>query len=615
MKKIYKFLKPYWFGVLMMVVLVGFTSIGQLLLPNYMSKIIGEGLYAEYRVLDTDTNTWELLTDGDTCDLTTMPDTCQITQKSDFDIIINYGLIMLGVTLLSSIATVGIAYYSSKVSVGFGRDIRKAIYQKVSEFSLAEAEKFGTSTLITRSTNDVRQVQMHTIMSFRMVLTIPIIFIGGLIMSLMKNAELTAVLLAGIPALAILIIAVFLLVFPLFKSLQKKIDRLTLVGREALNGVRVIRAFGQGEKEVNRFREANNDLTLTSVKAGNIMAFLNPVVNLLFNTVVMAVIYFAYLAIGKGTITDYVGLASVTAVIEYVTQIMFSLIMLTITFINFPRAEVAGKRISEILDTEITIHDTDNSEYDDTEFLGNIRFNAVDFKYADAEKNVLDHISFEAKVGETIAIIGSTGSGKSTIINLLPRLFDVTSGSITIDDVDVRNIKLKKLRSLIGFVPQTASLFTGTIAENIAYGKEDATDEEIENAAEVAQATEFIMEKNEKYASIVDQGGVNYSGGQKQRISIARAIVRKPKIYIFDDSFSALDFKTDANLRKALKKETTKATVIIVAQRIGTIIEADQIIVLQEGRIVGKGKHRELMDSCEVYREIALSQLSLEELG
>lgn len=615
MKKIYKFLKPYWFGVIMMVVLVGFTSIGQLLLPNYMSKIIGEGLYAEYRVLDTDTNTWELLTDGDTCDLTTMPDTCQITQKSDFDIIINYGLIMLGVTLLSSIATVGIAYYSSKVSVGFGRDIRKAIYQKVSEFSLAEAEKFGTSTLITRSTNDVRQVQMHTIMSFRMVLTIPIIFIGGLIMSLMKNAELTAVLLAGIPALAILIIAVFLLVFPLFKSLQKKIDRLTLVGREALNGVRVIRAFGQGEKEVNRFREANNDLTLTSVKAGNIMAFLNPVVNLLFNTVVMAVIYFAYLAIGKGTITDYVGLASVTAVIEYVTQIMFSLIMLTITFINFPRAEVAGKRISEILDTEITIHDTDNSEYDDTEFLGNIRFNAVDFKYADAEKNVLDHISFEAKVGETIAIIGSTGSGKSTIINLLPRLFDVTSGSITIDDVDVRNIKLKKLRSLIGFVPQTASLFTGTIAENIAYGKEDATDEEIENAAEVAQATEFIMEKNEKYASIVDQGGVNYSGGQKQRISIARAIVRKPKIYIFDDSFSALDFKTDANLRKALKKETTKATVIIVAQRIGTIIEADQIIVLQEGRIVGKGKHRELMDSCEVYREIALSQLSLEELG
>lgn len=599
----------------MMVVLVGFTSIGQLLLPNYMSKIIGEGLYAEYRVLDTDTNTWELLTDGDTCDLTTMPDTCQITQKSDFDIIINYGLIMLGVTLLSSIATVGIAYYSSKVSVGFGRDIRKAIYQKVSEFSLAEAEKFGTSTLITRSTNDVRQVQMHTIMSFRMVLTIPIIFIGGLIMSLMKNAELTAVLLAGIPALAILIIAVFLLVFPLFKSLQKKIDRLTLVGREALNGVRVIRAFGQGEKEVNRFREANNDLTFTSVKAGNIMAFLNPVVNLLFNTVVMAVIYFAYLAIGKGTITDYVGLASVTAVIEYVTQIMFSLIMLTITFINFPRAEVAGKRISEILDTEITIHDTDNSEYDDTEFLGNIRFNAVDFKYADAEKNVLDHISFEAKVGETIAIIGSTGSGKSTIINLLPRLFDVTSGSITIDDVDVRNIKLKKLRSLIGFVPQTASLFTGTIAENIAYGKEDATDEEIENAAEVAQATEFIMEKNEKYASIVDQGGVNYSGGQKQRISIARAIVRKPKIYIFDDSFSALDFKTDANLRKALKKETTKATVIIVAQRIGTIIEADQIIVLQEGRIVGKGKHRELMDSCEVYREIALSQLSLEELG
>ncbi|MFA5741354.1 MAG: ABC transporter ATP-binding protein [Candidatus Izemoplasmatales bacterium] len=615
MKKIYKFLKPYWFGVVMMVVLVGFTSIGQLLLPNYMSKIIGEGLYAEYRVLDPDTNTWELLTDGETCDLDSMPDTCQITQKSDIGIIIYYGLIMLGITLISSIATVGIAYYSSKVSVSFSRDIRKAIYQKVSNFSLAEAEKFGTSTLITRSTNDVRQVQMYTIMSFRMVLTIPIIFVGGLIMSLMKNAELTAVLLVGIPALAILIVGVFLLVFPLFKSLQKKIDKLTLVGREALNGVRVIRAFGQGEKEVNRYRVANDDLTKTSIKAGNIMSFLNPVVNLLFNTVVISIVYIAYLAVAKGTITDYVGLASVTAVIEYVTQIMFSLIMLTIAFINFPRAEVAGKRISEILDTEITIHDTEKTEYDDTDFQGNIRFDAVDFKYADAEKNVLDNISFEAKVGETVAIIGSTGSGKSTIINLLPRLFDVTSGSITIDNVDVRDIKLKKLRELMGFVPQTASLFTGTIAENIAYGKEGATEEDVKYAAEVAQATEFIMEKDADFASVVDPGGVNYSGGQKQRISIARAIVRKPKIYIFDDSFSALDFKTDAKLRKALKKETTKSTVIIVAQRIGTIIDADQIIVLQEGQIVGKGKHRDLMDNCQVYREIALSQLSLEELA
>jgi len=615
MKKLYKYLKPYGLSIAIMVVLITLTSISSLLLPNYMRKILGEGLSSQYQQYDALAGEWVGLVGEATCDVALTPDTCRIVQTSDFGLILRYGAVMLGITLLSSLATIGVTYFSSHVSVKFGRDIRKEIFRKVNDFSSAESEKFGTSTLITRTNNDVRQVQMHAIMSFRMVLAIPVMFIGGLYMSLKIDPKLSAVLLGGLPALALLIVIVFLLVFPIFKSFQKKIDKLTLVTRESLNGVRVVRAFGQGGREVRRFQEANQDLTDTGIKAGRIMSFLNPVINLLFNLTVLAVTYIAFVSVKNGQIVDYAGIANVTAVIEYVTAIMMSLIMLTIAFINFPRAEVAGKRISEVLDTEITIHDAPGAEYETTEFRGNVRFDHVDFKYADAEKNVLEDISFEAKIGETLAIIGSTGSGKSTVISLLPRLYDVTSGTITIDGVDIRSISLKKLRSLLGFVPQTATLFTGTIAENIAFGKAEATQEEIAHAAQIAQAADFIEEMPEGYQSAVDQGGVNYSGGQKQRLSIARAVVRNPKIYIFDDSFSALDFKTDAKLRKALWRETRESTVIIVAQRIGTIIEADRILVLQDGRIVGNGKHRELMKTCDVYREIALSQLSAEELA
>jgi ATP-binding cassette subfamily B protein len=399
--------------------------------------------------------------------------------------------------------------------------------------------------------------------------------------------------------------------------MQKKIDRLTVVGREAINGVRVIRAFGQGEKEVNRFQVANNDLTNNTLKAGRIMSLLNPIVNLIFNFVVFGVVVLAYVIIqnSNGIIQDYSELANLYAVIQYVTMIMFSIIMLTITFINYPRAEVSGKRISEILDTQISIKDDADDTYDLHEFKGNVKFHHVSFKYADAEKNVLDDINFEANVGETIAIIGSTGSGKSTVINLLPRLFDVSEGSVTIDGIDVRQIKLKKLRSMIGFVPQTATLFTASISENITYGIQNATQEDIEYAANIAQAKDFIEAMPDQYESMVDQGGVNYSGGQKQRLSIARAIIRKPLIYVFDDSFSALDFKTDAILRKHLKAITKQATVLIVAQRIGTIMDADRIIVLQDGKIVGNDNHKKLIKSCNVYREIALSQLSEEELS
>ncbi|MBU1144880.1 MAG: ABC transporter ATP-binding protein/permease [Firmicutes bacterium] len=612
MKKMFKFLKPYWFQVFIIFILVSITSMGTLLLPDYMRIIIGQGITAEYQSLDPISGEYIVVEE---CDVLENPDTCKIIQKSDFGIIAKYGVIMIGVTLVSSVAAIILMYVSSNVASNTGKDIRRDLYKKINQFSMAEAEQFGTSSLITRSTNDVVQIQNFLIMGLRMFLRIPIFFIGGIIMSVRISKELTGVLILGVPALIILIVVTFILVLPLFKALQKKVDKLTLVTRESINGVRVIRSFGQGEKEVKRFQNANADLTSTTLKSGKIMSMLNPAVNLIFNFVILGILYLAFTFVSTGTFGDYQSLANVSAVIQYSTQIMFSLLMLTMTFIMYPRAEVSGKRILEVLEKEIVIKDEGNPIYDDLDITGKIQFNDVCFKYADAEKNVLDHISFEANPGETIAIIGSTGSGKSTIINLLPRFFDVTCGSVTIDDINVSDFTLHKLRSIIGFVPQTATLFSGTIKENIGYGKEDATFEDIQYAANIGQASEFIEEMDLKYDSVVEQGGVNFSGGQKQRISISRALIRKPKIYIFDDSFSALDFKTDAALRKALKKETTDATVIIIAQRIGTIMDADKILVIQEGTIVGMGNHRELLKTCEVYKEIALSQLSEEELA
>ena len=612
MGRMFRFLKPYWFQVFIIVVLVGITSMGSLLLPDYMRTIIGEGITAEYQEMNSTTLEYEVV---DYCDVALNPDTCQIVQKSDFNIILKYGSIMLGVTLVSSFAAILLMYVTSNVASKTGKDIRRDIYQKVNQFSMAEAEEFGTSTLITRSTNDVMQVQNFLIMLLRMFLRIPIFFVGGIVMSIRVSRELTGVLIGGIPALIILIGVTAILVVPLFKAMQKKVDRLTLVTREGINGVRVIRAFNRGQKEVSRFYEANEDLASTNLKAGKIMSTLNPAVNLIFNVVILGVMYLAFGFINNGSFVDYTDLANVSAVIQYIMQIMFSLLMLTMTFIMWPRAEVSGKRIKEVLEKEIVVRDQGSPEYDDKNIVGNIKFEDVCFKYGNAEKNILDHITFEAKPGQTTAIIGSTGSGKSTIVNLIPRFFDVTCGKVTIDGIDIRDYTLHKLRSLVGFVPQTATLFSGTIKDNIAFGKEDATMEEIEHAAKIGQASEFIETLENKYDSIVEQGGVNFSGGQKQRLSITRALIRKPKIYIFDDSFSALDFKTDASLRKALKKETKDATVFIVAQRIGTIMDADQIIVLHDGQIVGIGKHKELLKTSSVYKEIALSQLSEEELA
>ncbi len=619
MKKIFSYLKPYKWYVLLVFVLVTITALGQLLLPDYMSKIIGQGITAEYR-LTTDFATGAyVLVPQIVCE--SAGDACTIVQTSDMGIILKYGGLMLGVTLLSSIAAIILSYVSSHIGANAGKDIRRDLFKKVSEYSSAETDSFGISSLITRSTNDVMQVQNFLLMALRMLLRVPIIFVGATILSIKNIREMTDtnqllyVLMGSVLILIALVAVTFVLVLPLFRAMQKKIDNMTRVTREGINGVRVIRAFGQGKREVKRFSAVNDDLTDTVIKTGKVMATLNPAVNLIFNVVMVAILYFFYVLITKTTFTNFQSLGNVSAVIQYSSQIMFSLLMLTMSFIVFPRAQVSGKRITEILDKEIMVKESGNKEYDEADLKGLVEFKDVCFKYGDAELNVLDHISFKAKPGQTIAIIGSTGSGKSTIVNLMPRLFDATCGTITIDGIDIHDLTLNKLRSLIGFVPQTATLFSGTIKDNIAFGKIDASMEDIIDAAQIAQAEEFIEDMELKYDSVIDQGGVNFSGGQKQRLSIARAIVRKPKIYIFDDSFSALDFKTDAALRHALRKVTKASTVFIVAQRIGTIMDADQIIVVHEGGIVGIGTHKELLASCDVYQEIAYSQFSKEELA
>jgi len=619
MKKILSYLKPYSGLVLLIFLLVSVVAAGQLFLPDYMAKIIGEGIKAEFRLTTDPASGAYTLVPQSVCEAA--GSMCTVVQTSDMAIILKYGGIMLAVTLVSSISAIILAYVSSHIGSHVGKDIRRDLYKKVSSFSASETETFGISTLITRTTNDVMQVQNFLLMALRMLLRIPILLVGATILSIKNIREMTSsnellyVLLTGVVLLVIMVAITFILVLPLFKSMQKRIDNLTLVTRESINGVRVVRAFGQGKREVKRFRKANDELTDTVIKSGKVMATLNPAVNLVFNLVVVALLYFFFRLVTGSSFSNYQSLGNISAVIQYSTQIMFSLLMLTFSFIIFPRAQVSAKRISEVLAKDIVVKDNGNPEYDDMDIKGDIVFDDVCFRYGDAELNVLDNISFEAKPGTTVAIIGSTGSGKSTIINLLPRLHDITCGKITIDGIDIRDLTLKKLRSLIGFVPQTATLLAGTVRQNIAYGKADATIEEIAEAAKIAQAEEFIEAMDLKYDAVIDQGGVNFSGGQKQRISIARALVRKPKIYIFDDSFSALDFKTDANLRQALSKVVGDSTVLLVAQRIGTIMDADQIIVLHDGHIVGKGTHKELLESCKVYQEIAYSQLTEAELA
>ena len=520
------------------------------------------------------------------------------------------GLKMVGMALLIGVVTVLVGFFASRVGAGIGRTLRKNVFRQVVGFSNAEMDRFSTASLITRSTNDIQQIQMVSVILLRMVAYAPILGLGGVIRVVKTGAGM-----GWIIALAILVILGYVLVLmsvtmPKFKLMQKLVDNINLVSREILTGLSVIRAFGREEKEEERFDAANRDLTKTMLFTNRVMTFMMPGMMMIMNMLSIGIVWVGAHKINEGTMQ----VGAMTAFITYAMMIVMSFLMLTMISIMLPRAAVAAERIDEVICTKSSVCDVAAPEKVTTH-NGVVRFSHVNFKYPGAEEDVLHDIDFTAEPGQTTAIIGSTGCGKSTLVNLIPRLYDVTGGSITLDGKDIRNISMSDLRDEIGFVPQKGLLFSGTIASNLRFGKEDATDAQIKKAAEIAQATEFIEAKEEDYNSPIAQGGSNVSGGQKQRLAIARAIAKEPKIYIFDDSFSALDLKTDAAVRKALAQNVKDSTVIIVAQRISTILHAEQILVLDNGEIVGKGTHEELLKSCEVYRQIAKSQLSAKELG
>ena len=520
------------------------------------------------------------------------------------------GLKMVGMALLMGVGTVLVGCFASRVGAGIGRDLRDKVFKRVVRFSNAEMDRFSTASLITRSTNDIQQIQMVSTMLLRIVAYAPILGIGGVLKVIKTGAGMGWVI-----ALAIIVILGYVMVLvsadmPKFKLMQKLVDNINLVSREILTGLSVIRAFGREKKEEERFDDANRSLTKTTLFTNRIMTFMMPGMMLIMNVLTISIVWVGAHRIDSGDMQ----VGAMTAFITYAMMIVMSFLMLTMLSIMLPRAAVAAERIDEVIVTESSIHDADQTEAV-TERNGVIRFDHVNFRYPGAEEDVLHDIDFIAEPGKTTAIIGSTGCGKSTLVNLIPRLYDVTGGKITLDGKDIRNIKMSDLREEIGFVPQKGVLFSGTIASNLRFGKEEATDEEIAKAAKIAQATEFIETKDDRYDSAIAQGGSNVSGGQKQRLAIARAIAKDPKIFVFDDSFSALDLKTDAVLRKALGENVKDSTVIIVAQRISTILHAEQILVLDDGEVVGKGTHEELLKTCEVYQQIAKSQLSARELG
>ncbi len=521
------------------------------------------------------------------------------------------GLKMLAMALVIMLASVSVTFMSSIVAGRLGHDLRNSIYRKVMSFSSKEYHKFSTASLITRSTNDVQQVQQVMSMMFRIVLYAPILGIGGVIKVLKTDASMTWILGVAVVLIFMVIIVLFQVAMPKFTKLQTLIDRLNLVSREILTGIPVIRAFSREKHEEERFEKANLDLTRTNLFVNRCMTFMMPIMMLIMNGTSVLIIYSGAYAVDNGTMQ----VGNVMAFIQYAMQIIMAFLMITAISIMLPRANVAAGRIDEVLKTEVSIEDPKAPVSPAEDVRGEIEFDHVSFAYPDAGENVLTDISFKAKKGQTVAIIGSTGSGKSTLVNLIPRFYDVTEGSVKVDGVDVRQMTQKELRDKLGYVPQKGVLFSGTIDSNIRYGKPEISDTQVRQAAEVAQATEFIFAKPEKYKATVSQGGTNVSGGQKQRLSIARAIAKDPEIFIFDDSFSALDFKTDSMLRKALKEHTRNATTIIVAQRISTILQADQIIVLEDGHVAGIGTHRELLANCQVYEQIARSQLSEEELA
>ena len=568
MLKLFKGLKPYWTLVIGVLVLVFISTMTDLELPDLMSDIVDTGIV-----------------------------------QGDVSYILGRGGVMLLVALLGTVCTILTSYLSSKIGMGFSRDLRKKVFEKVESFSLTEINEVGTASLITRTTNDINQVQMVVIMMMRMMLSAPLMIVGALIMALGKDVELSKVILVVIPIIIVTIAIIAKFTLPMFQKMQNKIDKLNLVVRENLTGIRVIRVFNKVEAEQERFNQASLEVSRIATLANRLMGALMPLMMLILNLSIIAVIWFGGIRINDGDLM----VGDLMAFIQYLTQVMFSLLMLTMMFVLIPRAQASAVRINEVLEMKSPIQEP--KEAIQPQLKGYVEFKNVSFGYEGAEEYAISNISFVAKPGEVTAIIGGTGSGKSSILNMIPRFYDAAKGEVLVDGVNVRDMNQQELRSKIGYVPQKAVLFTGTIRDNILYGKEDATDEEVRHALDIAQATDFVSKMKEGIESPISQGGTNVSGGQKQRLSIARAIVRKPEIYLFDDSFSALDFKTDAQLRAALKKETKDSTVIIVAQRVSTVMDATRILVMDEGHVVGMGTHEELLQTNEIYQQIVESQL------
>ncbi|MGH2496646.1 MAG: ABC transporter ATP-binding protein [Ktedonobacteraceae bacterium] len=575
MIKLMRFMKPYRLVLVLVGILAVAQALGNLYLPNLFADIVNNGIV-----------------------------------KGDTGYIWRVGGLMLLVTMGGTIAAVVGIFFSSKVATGFGKIVRAKLFTRVEQFSLHEFDTVSTSSLITRTTNDTTQVQQVMIVMLSMMITAPITLVAGIILALNQDVGLSWILVVVIPILVASIIILMVNAIPLFRAMQVKLDKLNLILDEGLTGVRVVRAFDRQRYEERRFDEANLELTSIAIKVNRLIASLMPIMMLCLNVSSVAILWFGANRINN----NQMQLGALIAFLQYAMQILFALLMVSMMFIMLPRAAASADRINEVLDILPEINDPDQAKLADKQ-RGYVEFQDVTFSYPGAEEPALSNITFSARPGEVTAIIGGTGSGKSTLISLVPRFYDIDSGRILVDGVDVREMSQEHLRAKIGLVPQKVVLFSGTIADNVRYGKEDASDEEVQHAAEVAQASDFIERMQDGFDAVIAQGGTNVSGGQKQRLSIARALVRKPEIYMFDDSFSALDFKTDARLRAALKKETRESTVFIVSQRVSTVMDADQIIVLDEGRIAGIGTHRELMKTCEVYYDIVSSQLSVAEIA
>jgi len=581
MKRILSFLKPYKWGVILVFILVASRAVLDLLLPMILGRLVDEGIGFGSQIVE--------------------PNLAKVYQ---------FSLLMFIITVISIGVTIFSGYMESKISASFAFDLRKAVYQKIEQFSMREVNHFSTSSLITRTTNDIQQLQNYVNMMLRMLILQPFLAIGAVTFSILQHPTLSMILIASVTALIIMLVIIFAITLPKFQLVQKLVDRLNLVTRENLTGLRVVRAYNTQEFQAKRIDDASKASMVLNVFVNRVMGLMWPIMSLIMGFTSLTIVY-----LGSKYFIGVDGFdpGSLMALMQYAMRAVMSFMFLTMIFIMIPRATISARRVKEVLEMDIKIEDPVNAVILPDNMQGDIKFEDVCFQYPDADEPVLSHLTFTIKANTTTAFIGSTGSGKSTLINLVPRFYERSCGSITIDGIDIKQMRQEDLHRLIGYVPQKGVLFSGTIAENIMFGKENYIEDEMVEAAKIAQAHDFIMEMEHQYETNVAQGGTSVSGGQRQRLSIARAIAKKPLIYIFDDSFSALDYQTDQKLRKMMD-EKVKATKLIVAQRINTIRYADQIIVLDQGTMVGKGKHEELLKTCPVYQEIASSQLSKEEL-